>query len=548
LNDIEKIVEKVKKRKEQLEPLFKKDKENYDLWTGKEQIFDDHKMAINITGTEMSSRSRRVQASIVRSRLDIHVLAPGALPNPDAVKTANQEERMYYFGLDQADEKLVTAGEDALLPTTSWQAIVPGRTAVKVWIYEEDGEIIWDIKPLNVSFLTFDFDRKGLAWVCYETFRSLSSIKEEYKEKAKDVTEETQGKGVSVSDYWDRKDNVTYLTKEEKTLEIRDNKAKEVPIIFQAVAGAPKVISTEGVDVTAWGQSIFDPVKIPFRSLNKLRSIVATQAHFIAKRPLEEIYEDGTDPNIEEEHIEYHAGAKIRHPKSTELKPMEVSDISPSMLTIMGDISTGIKQATYADLNPDDPGHSGSALRILGQDKMDVLNPRVGALNTLYTRICKMAKKQILAQGLTIPVKTVVNGAYQVYEMTPKFLDNDFYIGAEFISQDVYDEEASLQRAQMKLQLGLASREDVMEEDLSIQDVPARMFKIEWEKIKDAIPELRLKEMIKVLEEDMQLPEEASMLKRKLAMLEIQEQQALTGGGQPSPQGGAPTSPQGAPR
>jgi hypothetical protein len=68
-----------------------------------------------------------------------------------------------------------------------------------------------------------------------------------------------------------------------------------------------------------------------------------------------------------------------------------------------------------------------------------------------------------------------------------------------------------------------------MEEDLSIQDVPARMFKINWEKIKDSIPEFRLKEMIKVLEEDMQLPEEADMLKRELAMLMLQKQQALMG-------------------
>ena len=138
-------------------------------------------------------------------------------------------------------------------------------------------------------------------------------------------------------------------------------------------------------------------------------------------------------------------------------------------------------------------------------------------------------------------MKTVVNGAYQVYEMTPEFLDNDFYVGAELVRRDAYDEEANLQKAQMKMQLGLASREDVMEEDLSIQDVPARTFKINWEKIKDAIPEIRLKEMIKVLQEDMQLPEEANMLKRKLAMLELQDQQAV------APQGGMGQPPTGQP-
>jgi hypothetical protein len=548
LKDIEAISEKVEKRKTQLEPLFKKDQENYDLWAGKEQIFDNHKMSVNITGTEMTALSRRVLASLVRSRLDIHVLPPGALPNPDAVKNANQEERMYYYGFDKADERLSMQGKPKLRPATAWQAIVLGRTTVRVVVYrdKDTGEIIWDFRPMIPSLVAFEFDDKGLAWYRYETFRSPAAIKSEY---GKDVSEETQGKGISVSDYWDREHNVRYLTKSKEALSFEVNGKKvtsweheleEVPAIIEFVSGGPEAITSEGIDVTAWGQSIFDPVKIPFRNLNKLRSIVATQGHFVAKRPLEEIYEEGIDPNIEEEDIDYHPGALIKHPKSIELKPMDVSTIDPSILAMMGDLSTNIQRATYTDLPPGNTtgAYSGSALRIIGQDKRDVETPRVETLNTLHTRICQMAKRQILARGLTIPVKTVVNGAYQVYEMTPEFIDNDFYVGAELIRRDVYDEEALLQKAQMKLQLGLASREDVMEEDLSIQDVPARMFKINWEKIRDEIPQLRLKEMIKVLEEDMQLPEEAAMLKKKLAMLDIQEQQALMGqGGMGQPPG-----------
>jgi len=546
MRDIEAINDKVEKRKTQLQALFTKDRENYDLWAGKEHKFDDHPMSVNITGTEMTSLGRRTQASLTRSRLDVHVLTPKPLENPDAVKTANQEERMYYHGFNMADERLSMLGEAKLLPATSWQAIVPGRTAVRVLVYKDEDEVIWDYLPLNPTFLTFSFDSKGLAWACYETFRSPDSIKAEY---GKEVTEDTQGKGVSVSDYWDRKDNVTYLAKEKETLKTRKNKSGEVPIIIQPVAGGPKAIDSEGIQVTAWGQSIYDHVKIPFRNLNMMRSIAATHAHLLAKNPMEVIRRSGSDETIEEQNIDRYPGALLKHTDELELKPLEVKDIPASLMAMMGDISTGIERATYADLNPDKPAHSGTALRILGQDKRDVLNPRVEALNTMYTRICRMAKKQILVQGLTIPVKTVVNGAYEVYEMTPEFLGNDFYIGAELVSQDVYDEVEALQTAQMKLQLGLASREDVMEEDLSIQDVPARMFKIEWERIKDAIPEFRLKEMIKVLEEDMKLPEEAGMLKKKLAMLELQEQQALMGG---SPMGGeAPESPgvvPGAPR
>ena len=544
MKNIDDISEKVEKRKTQLQPLFEKDKENYDLWAGKEQIFGEHKMDVNITGTEMTALSRKTQASIERSNLDIHVIPPGKLPNPDAIETANQEERMYYFGFREADERLVAIGENKLLSSTAWQAIVLGRVAVRVLVYQDDdGNIIWDYLPLNPSFLTFSFDNKGLAWGCYETFRSPAAIKSEY---GVEVDEECQGKGISVSDHWDREHNTTYLTKAKERLgKAWKHDLKEVPIILQAVAGGPRTINAEGIDVTAWGQSIFDPVKVPFRKLNELRSIWATHAHMLAKRPTEEIYEDGTDPNIEEEHLDFHAGALIKHAKSIELKPMDMAEIPNSLPALAGDISTGIMRATYADLSPDKPAHSGAALRILGQDRRDTETPRVSTIDTMYTRICRMAKKQFLTQGLTIPVRTVVNGEYQVYDMAPDKLDNDFYVDARLVLRDVYSEVEALQTAQMKLQLGLASREDVMEEDLSIQDVPARSFKIEWEKIKDAIPEIRLKEMIKVLKEDMQLPEEAAMLKRELAMLEIQKQQALTGGmGQPPGQpGGAPTRP-----
>jgi len=524
LRDIEKIVEKVEKRKKQLQPLFDKDKENYDLWIGKEQTFDTHPMSVNITGTEMASHGRRTQASMVRSRLDIHVLPPNPLENPDAVKNASQEERLWHFGFNQADERLATMGEAPLLPSVSWQIVVPGRTAVRTLVYEEDGEVIWDLLPLNVSFLTFEFDRKGLAWACYETFRSPSAIKEEY---GKEVTEEAQGKGISVSDYWDRKDNVTYLTKEGEKLETRSLKLGEVPIIFQPVAGAPKTINEQGIDVTAWGQSSYDPVKIPFKNLNDLRSIWATHARMLAQRPTEEIYEDGTDPNIEEEHIEFHAGALIKHPRSIELKPMEIADIPNSLPAMVGDLQTGIQRLTGAELHPEWAGSSGAALRIAGQDRQDVLAPGITTLNNLYTRICRMLKKQIIAQGLTIPVKTVANGEYLVKDMTPDLLDNDFYVKAEFVKRDVYDEVEALQTAKMLIDSKLLSREDAMERILNEPDVPAQMMKIKIEEIEAAIPELSLPDVIKAYQEDMKLPDKAKMLKEYLAMMVLDKQQGV---------------------
>lgn len=539
MRDIEKIHEKVEKRKTQLQPLFDKDKENYDLWMGKEQEFDTHPMAINITGGEMVALSRRTQSSINRSKIDIRVLPPNPLANPDAEKTANREEDMYYFILEKADERLANMGEHSLLSSSSWDVTNLGRVPVRVLTHYDKKvrEVVYDIRPMIPSLTSFDFDARGLAWICFETFRSSASIKDEYK---KDVTEETQGMGISVSDYWDREHNVRYLTKSKEQLgTVWKHPFKDVPAILQPVAGAPKSITNEGINVAAWGQSIFDPVKTPFRKLNMLRSITATHAHVLAKNPTEIIYKDGAGkPNIEEEHFQFHAGSKITHSDSVVFQPMKQNDIPASMMAMMGDLQATIEKATYAFINPDPSGHSGAALRILGQDKRDVETPGIEALNIMYTRICRMVKKQIISLGLTIPVKTVANGQYKVYDMVPTELENDFYVNAVLVSRDVYDDVEALQRAQMYLQLGLKSKPKVMEEILLEQDVPNQINEMIIQDVEDAIPEFKLKKAIEIYIEK-EMPEAAQMAMKHLAMLEIQKQQAIMPpGGQPPP--GAP--------
>lgn len=570
MKNIDDISEKVEKRKKQLQPLFEKDKENYDLWIGKEQKFDDHPMSVNITGTEMTALPRRVQASLTRSRLAMRVLAPDPMPNPKATDTANREEDMYYHGFEMADERLAARGEATLLSSIAWQAIVLGRMAVRVRVYEKDGEIVWDYHPMIPSFVVFEFDEDGLAWYAYETFRSPSSVEREY---GKEVTEEALGKGVSVTDHWDREHNVRYLTKDKEALSFKvgakkatswGNKFGEVPAIILPITLGPRAINTEGVDVTTWGQSIFDHVKIPFRNLNKLRSIVATQAFINAQPPLVVTHKDGTDQTIEEKDLNRYPMAMINVPDTVELKVLDTKDVPPSILTMMGDISTGIQRATYTELSPDIPGHSGSALKILRQDMQDVLSPRSDGINRLYTGISRMAKRQILAQDLTIPVRTVVDDNYQIYDMTPEFLENDFYVSAQFIRQDVYDEVEALQEAQLLQDNRWMSRKSIMEKKLKMQDVPTEITEMDIDEVEAAIPEMKLRRMIKDLRlrsddllrqgiEDNDLLDKIKMMEEELGMLIAQKQQALMGGQPPQggvPPGGTPPTrpPQGAPR
>ena len=558
MRNIDDIAEKVEKRKRQLQTLFDKDEENYNLWIGKQETYDDHKMAVNITGMEMVEKSRKVLASINRARLDIHVYPPDKWPNPHGFDEANAEERMHYYGFNKADERLAFIGEPSLRTSLAWQAVVLGRIAVRVMVYEDEGEVVFDYLPLNPRFLTFEFGRTGVLWYCYETFRSPACIKNEYN---KEVTEDIEGKGVSVSDYWDGDDNVRFITRTKERLgKMKDepHDLGEPPLIFQPVSRAPKAITIDGIDATSWGESLFDPVKNQFKNLNKMRSITATQAHLLAKKPTEVIYEDGVETDIEEEHINFHPGALIKHRKSVEFKPMDVSDIPQSMAIMMQDLKEGIDRATYTELAPDESAHSGSALRILGQGKQDVENPFMNTVNSAYTRICRMVKKQIIEFGLTVPVKTVKGNNYSVFDMKPEFLDNDFYVDAELVRRDVYDEVEALQRAQLMIQNKFMSREDVMEKILLIEDVQTQINKMNWEDVTAAIPELLIKDLIKecMLRAvdgmgnvvDQEMLEKANMLKEKLFMLEAQQRNSvMPPQGQPAgsqgPSGGVPATP-----
>jgi len=413
------------------------------------------------------------------------------------------------------------------------------------------------------SLVTFEFDSKGLAWHRYETFRSPASIKDEY---GKDVSEESQGKGISVSDYWDREHNVRYLTKDKESLSFEVNGKRVTawkhdlgfdPAIVQPVNMAPRAIGSDGIDVTAWGQSIFDHVKTPFRNLNKLRSIVATQAFINAQPPLVATHKDGTDQSIEEKELSRYPMSVINIPDTIELKILDTKDIPPSILTMMGDISTGIQRATYTELSPDVPGHSGAALKILRQDMQDVLSPRADVINRMLTGICRMSKKQIIANDLTIPVRTVVNDQYVVYDMKPDLLDNDFYVSAELIRQDAYDEVEMLQEAQLYQQNRWMSRKSIMEKQLRMQDVPTEIAEMDMDEVEAAIPEMKLRRLIaekqRRLDEllgqninDPDLADEIKMLKEQLGMLVAQKQQAIAPPGAPPTAGAgrpAPTRP-----
>jgi len=495
--EISEIIEKVNKKEQEFDDLYKQMDEDYDLWNVKKRDFDTHPMAINITSNDPRSLSDRVQAYLIGSKLQLTVLPPENHPAPNAKEVANKEERLYHFGFEQADIRLRRILEAKLLNSLAWFALVRGVIAARVLVYPDaEGNIMWDFLGLDPRYLTFEIGRDGLAWVAYKTFRSPQSLKDDYKFEGGSSNE----KGIEVLDYWDREINATIaISGGGKTGNTLQDPIKhglsEIPIIIVPVSMSPRICDSSGIKITSWGQSVFAPNRLSYKQVDELRTILATHAHLLAKSPTVFQREAGQPPyTLPPGDIPYYAGATMVLPPGVTATRLPVPDIPHSLETAIGLGRGDIQRATYSDIEMGQLSFqlSGTALRMLKAEIDKVVGPRKQALVDTYTDMCRMIKKQVVEQGLTIAVKTVSGDSYATYDMVPELLDNDFYIGADFVIQNAWEELEAYQLAQMAMQNKLMSRETAMNDILKIQDTKAELEKMIIEEVEAMSPELKL--------------------------------------------------------
>ena len=533
--DAEEILSKIDKKTKDLADLYAQMDSDYDLWSIKPQVFDKHPMAINITSNLPRALGDKVQAELLAHKLQIIVISPENYPSSEAQEITNAEERLYYFGFEQADLRLRGKGEAKLADALAWFAIIRGMIAARIYVYSNNQqEVIWDFLPLDPRYLTFAFDNDGLAWTGYTTFRSSENLKRQYAIEVEDK----DGKGVEIIEYFDR-DIQAVINKKDKTLlrKIKKHTLKQVPIVLIPIALSPRIINNEGMQVTSWGQSIFAPNRVTYKQLNLLRSIVATHAHLLAKIPLVHTYPSGSPVKLDSQDIPYYPCALIDLPDTEKLEGLKVPDIPRSLMEAIQEIVRDIQLSTYAEheFGRDVPPHSGIALQYLS-DKSKVILPRLIALNDMYTDICRMVKKQIITQGISVPIRSVKDNVYVAYEMVPSLLDNDFYIKAEFVDENPWKRLENIQLAQMMIQNKLMSKENVMEQILKIPDVKTEVEKMTIEEAENLSPEMKFTKALDVYQRT-ERGREYEMLKKVLTqIMQANEQQS----------GVPPTPPQGA--
>ena len=536
---IEEIIEKIKKKEQdEFSTIYEEMDQDYDLWNVKPRIFDAHKMAINITGNDPRSLFDKVQAYLIGSKLQIKVLPPENHPAPEAKEVANAEERLYHFAIEQADIRLRGILEANLLNSLSWHSLARGMAAARVLIYPDNkGNIMWDILPLDPRYLTFGIGRDGLSWTAYKTFRDPISLKEDYNV---DLHGEAN-RGVEVIDYWDKEANVILTSQGQLLEKVLEHKLEEVPVIIRPVAMSPRLVDPTGNRRMSWGQSIFAPNRLTYRQVDLLRSVLATHAHMLAKSPTVFQSDVGVAPyTLPENEVPYYAGAVMNLPAGVRAVRLPIPDIPHSLETAIGLGRGDIQRATYSDIGYgiDQPPHSGTALTMLRAEMDKVIGPRKQALTDVYTDICLMIKRQIVKQGLTVPIKTVYQDKYAIYDMVPSQLDNDFHVSVDFTIEHPWEELERYQLFQMATQNGAMSRESGMNNILKIDDVKAELEKMTLEEVEAMSAELKLWKAMKIYErtgQEKELNIVASQLQQVLQQKAAQTEQIMGGGQAPAP-------------
>lgn len=246
-----------------------------DLFTGKPFVMMDYDNKTQVPDVDNVTIPRaQVFAQNVISRLnacEIQLLIEG--------KQIGEKEKVdvenFIRDLEsEQDERLSRLGEVSLREHAVEQACIRGKCAERITLYKEDGELIKDILPIDARYLKYEFDRWGLAWASYKTYRPKAIVQEEYGVEI--PTRTTGEQNVEVEDFWSRENN--FVWSETTQLWGDKNKykdPKEDPYVPMNIVESPLGTRFQGI-LKNRSESIYSLPRNLYPELNKIATMLQT--------------------------------------------------------------------------------------------------------------------------------------------------------------------------------------------------------------------------------------------------------------------------------
>lgn len=502
---------------------------------------------LKIVSNSPRTFAENVQSKLNASAMDI-AITMAEEEGEDKRAEKGQLERLFKYGFEKADERLVSRGLPPLKESSVWYSITCGWIAARILVYKDGDKVVFDYIPYDPRWLKYRMGKGGILWSLYQIPYTAEELKAHYGDNAVQTPwYKPWGKNTNsynALDYWENEGNGKVSNGVVCNGDFIEGpftyKIESMPVLIHPVATRPPVRRGTGSEMAGYGESIFAPNRETDDNINKMASVWASHAIRLAEAG---IINYRTDKGVELEGSTHVPGGVMDVPLGeNRIEPMPMKEISPTLINLSSLLEEWRSNGALPGI--DDGDSSGTKYNLVQENSNRVFNPQIRNLNAFYSNICRLVEEQILMGGVTrskkgkiTQVDVALSGDSKSFStpITIPDLKKPHVVKVEFIAQTAYTQYETAQQAEMLIRLGLP-RTWVWENILRIQD--AHLIQdLEALEIYEHSPQGLKKRAVQVLM-DKKMFFEADKLAQEMDREETMQNAEV---GQQARAGGAPT-------
>jgi len=509
------MLTKVAEREKKFEKLWLRMDRDLDLFDLKRfQMLDYNdeavKWAQHVTLNDPKVFAERVVAVLSAARPQWEV----KLRHGEADEVTTRIEQFIQAMFYEADELLYEKMLDPFQEFSCFSAAIRGWPTARVEVYaDEEGNVRFDILPMDPRYHIWESGPKGVLWSAYKTSRSRESIEDEYG--AVDIpSSHPQGEDVVLTDVWTPEENIVYAV--DNIVYQRDNPFGYVPVLIEPIRLRGLVGGPKDDRLEKYGDSIFAADRGLYADQNAVATILQTLNILAFRPPLGMKLEPGAEMP---EEYPAEPGTVTEVADGEAIHEFPIGDVRRSAPLFYSIINGCIQRGSlvYTEYGNLQFTLSAVAIERLEQHRDQVFVPRLKALQRLYQRCAMMAIEQFVKLE-----KEVEIGQYgEEIAVAPKELKKrQFRINCRLATKSPEKTIASYSVAQGAREFlsGDTVRRDVLQlqdpsgEEAKILDELSAQLSPQIMKYKLALAKLRLAEDLEGRDKDAALAEAQIML------------------------------------
>jgi len=451
-DSVEEITEAINQKESDLSTLRTRMQEDFDLYTLTDYEAEDGKGTKRKGYQSYTSSSPRnffdkVLDGLNRAELSIQIKLPEKASEEER-RAASQGE-LYLFGaLAAIDGRQANRGEPPLREALGFNMCARGWLSMRVLVYVEKKETVFDVVPWDPLHVTWEVGSKGLLWAAFKRRLTKAQIKAEYGI-------DPEKNEADAIDFWDEERNSVIIDGAFVKAPKKHN-IGHVPIFINAVGSMPTLQSTqlEGATDTESlmeyrGDSVWTAARKLYKPFNKAVSRLMDIQERSVAGSLVHKSKDGTKKLEGDPYLTYQ---EIVIEDGEEITPLELPKAPPETAAILGIIDKDISQSTLPyplAYGGTAEAMSGRALSVLQDATRSIYSPRTGLMSQAYIWLGKELLSQFANKGIK-PVELMGNkesGDFFVVKAKPGDINTGWFVSVKVEPRMPRDKEAEIMMA-----------------------------------------------------------------------------------------------------